>query len=438
MKANDLALNGRNVSLCFFLSCFAIFGAVGLLCCISFSIPFSSARHGHGPGQAIIKETEPMAKEPVSKVPLERATKAKTTTAEVMLSDLVSTPEQYCHRDDQDLNPSALESLRESLIREGLQIPLEVVLKGVKYVVVKGHRRHACLQHLAAQETPGFSSKMKIPVIVVEGATEEDLLLRSVLDNAVRRDFTQAERVLIVRKFHNAGVSSERGASALGVSKKTYDRDLVLARYDWMFQHFVADNISHTDAIPLLEAAQKGNRMDEFKEVFETWVEKQKLWIAEKNAQKKTQTGKKLTTARRQVKTYLTPALFEYWRTCLREGAEFGEVPSWSFSAGLERESMTLHIDPVNLNVGKTPLDNLVKLVAQLSKATKDVLPIIKQRYTLETAKGAQAHDDTEPYDFSVFAEEGMDDIARNLTPELFDDTEALDDHASDEDPSVA
>jgi hypothetical protein len=117
MKANDLALNGRNVSLCFFLSCFAIFGVVGLLCCISFSIPFSSARHGHGPGRAIMKETEPMAKQAAVKVPLERLTHAKATAREVPLSDIVSTPELYCHRDDKDLTTTALAALRENIVR---------------------------------------------------------------------------------------------------------------------------------------------------------------------------------------------------------------------------------------------------------------------------------------------------------------------------------
>jgi ParB-like chromosome segregation protein Spo0J len=327
-----------------------------------------------------------------------------------------------------------------SVVREGLQIPLEVAMKDEKFIVVKGHRRHACLQYLAGQGTPGFSLAMKIPVVVVEGASDEDLMLRSVLDNAVREDFTPVQRIRIAKKFHTHGVSAERAASSLGVNKKTYERDLLLANHDWMFEQFIANNISATHATQLLEAAQKANRLVPLKEDFEKWVGAQKLCIAKKEAQKRAKTGKGLSSAKVQVKSYLTAPLLGQWLVWLREGRSFEEVPAWSFSAGVDTEFMKLHIAPLNLDLGKTPLDSLIKLVGQLNKTIRDVLPIIRNRHCVECPEGAQAGADEgeEVYDMSIFEEEGMADVVRDVTPELIDDTEALDDQAGDEDPSVA
>src|SRR5262249_17908538 len=147
------------------------------------------------------------------------------------------------------LSEGSLKPLMDSLVLEGLQTPIEVhKTPDGKYRLIKGHCRVHALRLLADRHAPGFARDMPVPAVEVLGATHEDLLVPSVADNEVRQNFTPVERLLIARKFHDAGVPAERGAGALGVSVKTYQRDLRVARHLWMVEHIIRDHVGHTAA----------------------------------------------------------------------------------------------------------------------------------------------------------------------------------------------
>jgi len=48
-----------------------------------------------------------------------------------------------------------------------------------------------------------------------------------------------------------------RAADAMGRFRQTFERDVLLAKHAWMFQHTIDESIAPTSAIELLEAAEK-------------------------------------------------------------------------------------------------------------------------------------------------------------------------------------
>jgi ParB-like chromosome segregation protein Spo0J len=116
----------------------------------------------------------------------------------------------------------------ESIKVEGLKNPPEVFTdKDGQMVLVTGHRRVTSVRLLADDGVEGFTPDMVIDVSELVGSTDQDLLVWSVADNENRLNLTPLERVAVSRKFLTGGIPDERAAIALGVSVKTYRRDLI-------------------------------------------------------------------------------------------------------------------------------------------------------------------------------------------------------------------
>src|SRR5437773_1323821 len=205
-----------------------------------------------------------MATQPTGNTPGTPSPAPKTRRIWVKLSELVLRPEEFCHREADALNPANLKPLIESIKAEGLKHPPEVFTdKGGNIVVVAGNRRVTSLRHLAREGVAGYALDMEIEVIELLGATEQELLVWSVEDNETRANLTSVERLRAARKLAEAGVPDDRAATALGISTKTYMRDLALARHDWLVGHVAAGCVGVTVARELVEAAEKAERVPE-------------------------------------------------------------------------------------------------------------------------------------------------------------------------------
>jgi ParB-like chromosome segregation protein Spo0J len=363
---------------------------------------------------------------------LERVTQATSQRTKVHLNELVIDPERFCHRKKEALTEANLKELMDSLVLEGLQVPIEYYVHGPgRKVLIKGHRRISACQILAGKNTPGFTADMELEAIEVQGASTEDLLIRSVADNEIRRNLDRVDRIKVARKLSAAGVQNERAAKALGISVKSYERDLLIATHPWMLQHVEDESVPPTAAYQLLLEAGNTHRLKELKEDLDIWVNDKKKLIREKEKLRKLKENKELRPAEKMVKNHLTGTLLQHWIDLLKAKKRFDEDATWHFPAGIEKESGQLHISTVKLDLNKAEPERIAKVASKLSQLAKELKPHIRRRYEQQRQQGAQVGGD-ELYDLDYLREMGLEDVAEEIEDQIEQQTQA----DGEEDPS--
>jgi ParB-like chromosome segregation protein Spo0J len=363
-----------------------------------------------------------MATEQITPPVAKRETQAQTKPTKARLSEFVLFPERYSHRSKEEFQKNRLQPLMDSLVSEGLQVPVEFFRdKDGKPVLLKGHRRIHAMRFLAEDHAPGFTTDMEVDALEVINATAEDRLLRSVLDNINRETLTATGRMRAGKVLNESGIDSTRAAFALGISPKQFERDLRIARAGWMLQHVEEESISATYASRLLEEAEKVDRLKELKEDLDAWIADKKRLIREKERIRKAQTGKDLKPAEKAVKNLMPRYLVDHWIDLLRKKQRFDEDASWTFAAGIEPQTGQLRIASVNLDLKNAPLEDLAKVAAKLGKLTHDILPFLESRSLLESPMGPQARlvEEPEPYDLDLLRKHGLGDLAQKLEAEV-------------------
>ncbi len=174
-----------------------------------------------------------------------------------------------------------------------------------------------------------------------------------------------------------------RGASAMGISTSSFERSLLIASTEWMFQYVAQGVADPTPAYQLLVAAKKAGRLRELQEDLACWVVQTKKQIEEKR-QKKAEAGKELTDAEEQVKRYMKAHLVQAWRRTLKAKQRFGDIKDakWRYGAELDAESKKLTIPGVNLNLATASFAQLAEVAAKLDGLASGIRPflLMKQR----------------------------------------------------------
>jgi ParB-like chromosome segregation protein Spo0J len=344
-----------------------------------------------------------------------RATNATTRRTKVRLDELKFDLARYCHRDEEALKEENLAPLMQSLILEGQLVPIEFFTnaEGEKELL-GGHRRVTALRTLADKNVPRFTRDMEVEANEVLDATPQDLLVLSIADNAVRQDLGRDERIRVSKKLHDAGVQVERAARAMGVSVKTYERDLLIARHGWMFQHVIDKSIEPSNAIELLTEAEKAGRVNELKEDLGSWVAKQKETIRQKEKLRKAKEGKELRPAEKEVKRLMPKHLVAHWLELLRSKKRLDEDAEQTYAAGIDSESEQLHISAVTLHLARAPLGVLAEVASKLSQLSKQLAPYLKKRHEQEKG-GKTSQEAAAAYDYDYLQNLGLDDVAKEL-----------------------
>ncbi len=264
---------------------------------------------------------------------------------------------------------------------------------------------------------------MELDALEVLNATPQDLLVRSVADNEVRLNLDRNGRIRVAKKLHDAGVQVERHRPPLGVSVKTYERDLLIApRLDVPARHR-RQRRPH----PGLRAPGQGRgggsppgtqgeprRLDR----------PGKAQDPREGEALKAQQNKELRPADRLVRHCLSNHLVAHWLDLLGKKRRFDEDAHWNFAAGIEEETDRLRISSVSLDLAKAPLDQLALVASKLSRLTKQLRPYIQKRHDEERrARGDGAADS--PYDLDYLRELGLDDFAQNLEERLREESAA-------------
>ncbi|HKM54801.1 MAG TPA: ParB N-terminal domain-containing protein [Isosphaeraceae bacterium] len=329
-------------------------------------------------------------------------------------------------REPKHLQEEHLKDLLPSVQHEGLQAPVEFFQDGPRKVLVKGHRRVAACIILCKKGAPGFLADMELDAIEVLETDPRELLVRCVLDNSVRKNLDQVDRIRVARSLFLAGVPEARAAEALGISVQSYKRDLSIAECPWIFNHVVANNISPTPAATILRAVADAAEeypgiLEQVQEELDQWIEAKRRWIDRRDKVLKANKGrgKGLSEADRQVKRYLSNQLAEHWAELIRQGDSLDEDTEWTFQVDLDPDKDLLQIGGVRLNLAKDPARKLAEVASKLSQLAKDLGPFLQKRFQEEKLQQKRSSGRTIVRDTKYLKDLGLDSLASEFEQEL-------------------
>jgi ParB family transcriptional regulator, chromosome partitioning protein len=147
----------------------------------------------------------------------------------VALSDIVPNKNQP----RQEFDPAALDDLKRSIADNGILEPPVVRRSGDAFELVVGERRFRAATEL------GLDS---IDVIVMDVATDTEMLVLALIENIQREDLNAIEEAAAYRKImQEMDVTQERLAEIVGKSRSTVANTLRLLSLAEVVQHMVRD-----------------------------------------------------------------------------------------------------------------------------------------------------------------------------------------------------
>ena len=345
-------------------------------------------------GKGISKSTTPVT----PALPDQAKAPAEQVAGRIRLDQIDRGDLRFYLREVKYLQEANLKDLMPSIQHEGVQSPVEYFQDGTRNVLVKGHRRVAACAILARKGATGFREDMELDAIEVLETDPNELLIRSVLDNSVRKNLDQLDRIRAGRKLFLAGVPEARAAEALGISVQSYKRDLSIAEDAWMFEHVAGNDVSPTPAATILRAVADAEKQHpairtQVREELDGWIERKRREIErrDKVLKAKKGRGRGLSAADLQVKKYLTNQLAEHWADLIRQGDSLDDDAEWTFRADLDSEKDVLQIGGVRLDLAKDPVRKLAEVATKLSQLAKEIGPILVKRHGDEQRRARPA-----------------------------------------------
>lgn len=341
------------------------------------------------------------------KTALTRQSSAETEAITVKFFQLIRDDEtDYCHRDEGWNDDDRINSLADNLVLEGQQTPFLIAfveqfehLDGktyARYVVIGGNRRFEAESKAIRDnlDPARFHENMDVPCVLVKKGEDQsdeafktDLLIKSVGDNTQRADYSDTERLRIVKRFFDAKVNKVRAASALNLSETQYDRLESLVKTGWMYQLVVDRCLGQTDACNLLKSIKDHkSRETEFRQVLNKTIAKFRKELEEKR-QKRKQMGKSLSSSEDRVAWFIADqGLVAHWQKCFKDEVPF-EIPK-SLPFGIEVTKERLTVKAVNAVVSKIKASDVEEMLAQMEESKDDLQKLARKLRKEEAEAG--------------------------------------------------
>jgi hypothetical protein len=234
------------------------------------------------------------AAEKVAEV-ISRESVATMVNAPIRLCDLDHKTQAhlYCHREKgalaySDDGDSFMTRIVESLLSEGQQVPCEYFRdKAGQAILLRGYQRVTAIWHIVERrlDPERFGAEMLIDAVEVQSATPQDLLVRSVSDNEVRRSLSESEQYVAARQMIAAGVSAQRAARALGMSPTGFARLYRRIQNPTLQEHVTQGHLTQTDLDNLLEAAASHGRVEQLETTLADILARAKAHVDRRRAQ---------------------------------------------------------------------------------------------------------------------------------------------------------
>lgn len=329
-----------------------------------------------------------------------RASKSSTHTQKVRLALInVSDQENFCHRDlnrytkDENIAP-----LVDSLLSEGLLTPLTVAERkdgengNPTYILIGGHRRLEAIKKINREnlDTTRFHNEMEIPVVIVQQQPnqsrqefEDDLFFSSITDNSMRVDFTEDERIQIVKRCIEKRVSLPRAARALDIGEKQFQRIASVVSQPWLLEMVTESNLSMTHAVKLLEAVNKNpslatRNLKTLRDFLRQWIFAKEKTLSEQIARAK-KSQRPLSGSAATVKKFVTPQLLASWCECLTNGHELSERAIVEFGINVDPKEGKIVVPGIEFRIKEGDPETLKQMIFEFQKAAEDATTLFDQ-----------------------------------------------------------
>lgn len=135
----------------------------------------------------------------------------------------------------------------------------------------------------------------------------------------------------------------------------------------------------------LIKLARDTDRLDEFKAMFDAWVEKVQQRLEEEEAARAERDEGSLSPVEKWPQRYLSAEQVRVWKQALEKGEPFGE-PSFRFKALLrdERGRKRIEIDPLSADVFDLSSENLAKVMERCLDLAADIEPVLLEKVAAE------------------------------------------------------
>ncbi len=329
-----------------------------------------------------------------------RASKSITFTQKLKLSQInISANEDFCHRDKKNYTKDEnIAPLVESLLSEGLQVPLNVAeIKdnkdgSVVYVLVGGHRRLEAIRKIIREnrDTTRFHEEMELPVTVIKQGPDqtdqeyaEDVYCGSVFDNTVRQHFTEEERIQIVKKFDERKVPLPRAARALGIGEKQFQRIASVVALPWLLEMVVENKLNMTHAVKLLEAANRDSsqsvrNLKTLRDFLRRWFFAKEQLLSEQIARAR-KSQKPLSGSATMLKKFVTPPLLASWCECLGKGTDLSERAIVEFGINVDPKEGKIVVPGIEFRTKEGDPETLRQMIFEFQKAAEDATTLLEQ-----------------------------------------------------------
>lgn len=336
------------------------------------------------------------------KKPARREAKSTNRSIRIRLSQInVDRNIDYCHRDEDALDPKKLKLLADSLVYEGQQTPMTVCNSGQPdskgddiYVLIGGFRRYFALKEAIKQklDVDRIHNDMEVDAVeVVQGKEQEDvefkkdLLLRSVTENEQRKNFTTAEKLEIVKSFRDEDVPDPRAASAMSISDTQYGRFVSVVSHSWLHKHVVDNCVGMTDAAELIKLAEKHKWVDEFHKDLDDWIDEHRQ-VIEQERRELAKIGKKLSGSAEQVKKFIGRNLVKHWVNLVENRKRFDGDVRFKFGIVIDKHKGTITIPGSTLKVTDLSSGDFDTMIGELHDTVDKFLPMMRERRVIEEA----------------------------------------------------
>ena len=347
---------------------------------------------------------------------LSAATTATLHPSQIRLCDLdhVSMRHLFCHREQDalafsDNEDAFMTRLVESLLGEGQQVPVEFYRDAAGHaILLRGYQRVAACHHIVERGLdPGrFNAEMIVDAVEVKCATSQDLLIRSISDNEVRRSLSESEQYIAARQMVEAGVSTQRAARALGLSPTSFARLHKRITHPEIQAHAESGHIGQTDLDSLLEVAASHGATDRVGAELAGVVTAVEDHINNLRARAQLN-GEEFDEAKAgAVKRYIKPDQVRAWVTAIKEGKALTwadpdkeEVEDKSWICKLDVEEGLLQIGSLKKNLFKSSPEELGKISFKMNRVAALVERWWYRRRAEAGIAAATAGVDGEDYD---------------------------------------
>lgn len=344
----------------------------------------------------------------MAKIPpkIERYQNSRHQHRQVKFAQIVTdATRDLSHRGKDAFDAERIDPISASIVQEDLATPF-TVFETTEFIELDGERleafglaggfrrREAIEKNIIDNIDPKrFYRGMEVPVIVMvrgehqsQESFDQDVLVRSVLENEQRASLSQPERLGVVSQFVHAKVPKPRAASALAMSLTNYDRYSRVVRLVWLHRGVLDGHIGLTDASTLAEAAENDKRLDQFQSEFATWVrQKQALLERERAEQKKL--DRELKGPAAQLKKYLDAATVKVWLACLKNGKPFIEATAdFNFGVVIDESKKTVEIPRMSLPIDKLRSAHVTQLITEMQTGMRSLVKLRKSLQIREQA----------------------------------------------------